>query len=131
MSSSERDEAVLIDFGAGRLLLKINKREWAGLWGPEGYVGYRYRTYYAGLEGDGPFYTDPPYEELSDYKHFVGTITIDRERNRVIVKIKRVMLGRETTDPGSGTYAIKTVRKPGPHETWFFRNAAVPNQHRR
>jgi hypothetical protein len=127
-SSSERDEAILIDFGRGRLMLQINKLEWAGLWGAEGYIGYRYRTYYAGLEGGGPVYADPPYEEISDCSHFLGTITIDRERNRVIVKIKRVNRGRETTDPGSGTYAIKTVRKPGPHETWFFKDRAVQKQ---
>jgi len=116
-------DAVIIDFGPGRTVVQINKKIWTGFLGSEGHVGDRPYTCYAALEGAGPIFTNPRFEELSPF-HSIGTITLDPEHNSVTVNMRRVKSKpgepqKTARTPANGTYKISSVRKPQPGESWF------------
>src|SRR5689334_14466054 len=67
----------------GKSLLDINSRQWGGFWGPEGYVGHRYITYWAGLEGQGPIFHDPHFEDSPSDFNCIGDIVLDMQRREV------------------------------------------------
>ena len=56
-------QCILVEKEPGKLLLGVSKREWGGLYGPEGYVGHHYVAYWAALEGAGPQYVNPHFQD--------------------------------------------------------------------
>ena len=118
------DAAELIEIAPDKTLANITKREWAGFWGPEGYVGYKVYGYTAALSGDGPVFVDPHFVDNPPSFHCVGTITLDRDHKRITVNLRRVVSKEgepETTKPhpANGEYLIESVRKPGKDDAWF------------
>jgi hypothetical protein len=115
---------ILVEKEPGKLLLGFSKREWGGFYGPEGYVGYRYVGYWAALEGDGPEYVNPHFQDNPSEFKCVGTITLDKGQNEATVKMQRVVSKegepeRTTPHPANGTYHIEIVRKAKSYEHWF------------
>jgi hypothetical protein len=122
--TSPTDHAVLIEISPGKSLLEISKRRWAGIWGREGFQGYRNFTYWAALDGDGPVFNNPHFLEFSPEIQSVGTITLDREHNRVTVNMRRVQPKPGKPDgtepsPANGTFIIHSIRKANRGESWF------------
>ena len=109
------DEVHLVDLEPGNMMLSIGKRHWDGFWGIEGYIGFRKSHYYATLEGTGPTFTNPVFEDSPPFP-CVGMITLDREHGRVTIKLQRVISEegkpeRRESHPANGTYPLKSVTK--------------------
>jgi hypothetical protein len=110
------DDIRLIERGAGVSTLNINRARWEGFLGPDGNPGYVYWTYYATLDGDGPIYVNPPFQDMpSDFK-CIGTITLDREHKLVTVNMRRIISApgqpvRTRSHPANGTYKINFIGK--------------------
>ena len=110
------DNVRLLETQPGRMLLDINKSRWEGFVGPDGNPGYMYRVYCATLEGDGPTFINPPFEDSpSDFK-CVGTITLDRAHKLVTVDMRRITSApgqpqQTRPHPANGTYKIDFIGK--------------------
>ena len=121
---NSHDHCVLIEKSPGKLLLAITKPQWGGVFGPHGYVGYETIGYWAALEGSGPVFVNPHFQDNPSRFHCIGTITLDREHNRVTVNMRRMVsdIGkaeRTKPHPANGTYTIESVRKARHDENWF------------
>jgi hypothetical protein len=114
----------LIRKAPGKQLLAITRDEWGGLWGAHGYIGYERVGYWAALEGTGPVYVNPHFQDSpSDFK-CVGTITINQQTNSVTIEMERIVSGsrqpQETIPhPINGRYVIDSIRDARPEEGWF------------
>jgi hypothetical protein len=122
--TSPTDCAVLIDISLGKSLLEISNRRWAGIWEREGFQGCRNYTYWAALDGNGPVFRNPHFREFSPEIQSVGTITLDREHNRVAVNMRRLQPkpgkpDRTEPSPANGTFIIHSIRKANRGESWF------------
>jgi len=80
---SKSDHVTLIEVDSGKLLLAITKSQWGGILGPHGYVGSERVGYWAALEGSGPVFTNPHFQDDPADFRCVGTITLDREHGKV------------------------------------------------
>lgn len=119
-----RTHVALIQVSDDRCLLSVAMRERVGIWGPEGYVGSRTGGFWAALEGNGPVYIDPHFQDYSSDFPCIGSITFDREHHKVTLDMQRVVSKpgeskRTKPHPANGTYAIETIRKARPGESWF------------
>src|SRR5260221_13589992 len=76
-SPRECDHAILFESGPGKLLLAVSRTQWEGFWGPEGYIGNQQTGYWAALEGGGPVFINPHFQDNPSTFHCVGTITLD------------------------------------------------------
>lgn len=122
--SDSSDHAVLIEIEPGKVLLSVNKKIWKGLWGPEGYIGYQRISYWAALNGSGPVFVNPHFQDNPSGFHCVGTIVVDRDHNLVTLDMRRVVSKSSQPDrtaphPANGHYQIDTIRKPQQGENWF------------
>ena len=120
----QRVHITLIRKAPGKQLLSIAKQQRVGIWGPEGYVGYRTVGYWAALEGNGPTFVNPHFQGDSSELPCIGTITLDIAHGKVTILMRRIVskLGEpERTEPHpvNGTYNIEGVRNANPEETWF------------
>ena len=118
---SDQDSVELIKYGPDSFDISINKILWEGIVGIHGYVGYSPSHYWAGLRGSGPVYINPIFQDNPPRIKCVGTITLDRARNSVVVKMNRIISKegeplRTTPHPANGTYPIQSTRKPFPDE---------------
>jgi hypothetical protein len=118
-----RGSIELVELSPGKSLLLIETRQWGGLLGPDGFIGYIHITYMAALEGSGPVFTNPHFSDNPQFR-CVGTITMDRKHNHVIIKMRRIQSKpgeqeRTVSHPANGTYAVGVVRAPKSSETWF------------
>jgi hypothetical protein len=123
-TTTSNDHVALIEVGPGKLLLSVVKKERVGIWGPEGYVASRRAGYWAALEGSGPVFTNPHFQDDSSDLHCVGTITLDREHSMVTLNMQRVISEpgkpqRTKQHPANGIYVIESTRKARPEESWF------------
>ena len=123
--SKDHNYAVLRDLGRGCSEVTIINRQWDGLWGPSGYVGFRDNSYSVVLEGSGPTYINPPFIDNPPCR-CVGTVAVDREHNRVTVDMRRIASKPEEPEhmqlhPANGTYSIRSVIRltPKEQEIWF------------
>jgi hypothetical protein len=129
MGSSTRhvcDGVQLIEHGAAGIELRFCHRYWGGIVGPHGYEGYQTTGYGAALVGVGPRFMNPRFQDNPPDFQCVGSITLDRENNRVVVAMWRVIIvqgkpGRKRAHPANGTYGIESVRKAMPDEEQWFR----------
>ncbi len=122
--SKQREHVVLIRKAHGKQLLSIAKRERVGIWGPDGYVGYRTAGYWAALDGNGPTFVNPHFQDDSSDFRCIGTITLDTEHRKVTIQMRRVLSmpgepERTQPHPANGTYSIETIRDARPEEAWF------------
>ncbi len=122
--SKQREQVVLIRKAPGKQLLSIAKRERVGIWGPDGYVGYRTAGYWAALDGNCPTFVNPHFQDDSSDFRCIGTITIDTEHRKVTIQMRRVLSmpgepERIQPHPANGTYSIETIRDARPEEAWF------------
>ena len=120
--ADRRVHVVLIRKAPGKHLLAISKREWGGVLGPHGFVGYISVGYWAALEGSGPIFVNPHFQDNPSEFQCTGVITLDIEHKRVKVEMRRVAPERggvEKAHPAHGTYTIETIRDSGPDEAWF------------
>jgi hypothetical protein len=110
------DHVELLESGPGEFSLAICKQQWGGLFGPEGFVGYQTWTYWAILKGEGPIFVNPKFTDMpSDYQ-CIGTITLDKAHNVVIVKMSRIVSSpgsplQTKPHPANGTYKIDVIGK--------------------
>jgi len=123
-TTARNAHVALIEVAPGKLLLSVVKEEHVGIWGPEGYVGSRRAGYWAALEGSGPVFTNPHFQDDSSDLRCVGTIALDREHSLVTLNMQRVVSEpgkpqRTKQHPANGTYVIETTRKARPEESWF------------
>jgi len=123
-SSGQREHAVVIRKGPGKLLLSITKQEWRGVYGEHGYEGYRTVGYWAALEGPGPTFANPHFQDNPSGFRCTGTITLDLERMSVTVDMRRIVSGlgepeRTKPHPANGTYSIEEIRDAKLEEAWF------------
>jgi hypothetical protein len=123
-TTTRNDHVTLIEVAPGKLLLAVVKREHVGIWGPEGYVASRRAGYWAALEGSGPMFTNPHFQDDSSDLRCVGTIALDREHSMVTLNMQRVVSEpgkpqRTKHHPANGTYVIESIRKARPGESWF------------
>lgn len=114
-----QDHVDLIEYETGKIDVLITKRLWRGFLGPEGYMGYLPEHFRAGLRGNGPTFVNPLFEDNPPDIHCVGTISLDREHNQVIVKLRRIVSREGETErtvphPANGIYIIQTTRKARP-----------------
>src|SRR4051812_34310944 len=112
------DRADLVEIEAGKTLLAINHREWGGLLGPHGYIGYRSNGYLTALEGSGPVFINPHFLDNPPFIPCIGTITLDREHNKVTVNMRRIVSKpeepvRTKPHPANGTFTIESVKTAG------------------
>jgi hypothetical protein len=119
--NSNHEHADLIVYGPGHVDIEITKRSWAGFWGPEGYVGYQDEHYAAGLRGSGPAFVNPTFIDNPPSFRCVGTIILDREHNKIVVDMRRIVSKsgepeKAKPHPANGTYLIKTMREARPGE---------------
>jgi hypothetical protein len=120
------ESAQLIEHGAAGIELRFCHRYWGGFLGPHGYVGYQTTSFGAALEGVGPTFTNPRFQDNPADFQCVGSITLDREHNRVVIAMWRVISvpgkpDRRNAHPANGTYGIESVRKAMPDEDQWFR----------
>lgn len=123
-NKTQNGQVALVLFAPGKQLLSIAKREKVGIWGPEGYVGSRTAGYWAALEGDGPVFVNPHFQDDSSDLPCVGTIALDMARRTVTLDLHRVVsrpgeAKRTKPHPANGMYHIETVRDARPGEAWF------------
>ena len=123
-SKDEQTHVTLIQLSADKSLLAIAKPERVGIIGPDGYVGWRTAGYWAALQGPGPVYDNPHFQDDSSDLPCIGRITLDRGHNEVTIDMKRVVSksgGMEQTKPhpANGTYVIEQTRTARPGEAWF------------
>jgi hypothetical protein len=121
---NEQDYAKLIDFGQDGVVVLISKREWEGFWGPEGYIGLVKRQYRAGLHGMGPVFVNPRFQDNPPDIHCIGTVTLDREHEKVIIDMRRILSKpgepeRTRPHPANGAYRIESTRRADPDEHPF------------
>lgn len=126
------DGAQLIEHGAAGTELRFCHRYWGGILGPHGYVGYQTTGFGAALEGVGPTFTNPRFQDNPPDFQCVGSITLDLEHNRVVVAMWRVIPvpgkpDRKKAHPANGTYRIESVRKAMPDEQQWFRQWLTKN----
>src|SRR6266487_437349 len=119
-SENSRNHIDLIEYAPGKIDVRITRRQWGGFWGPEGYIGYEKEHYRAGLRGSGRTFTNPEFQDNPPGR-CIGTITLDREHNKVIVNMWRVVSKpgeplRTKAHPANGTYPIASTRKATPGE---------------
>ena len=119
------DGVQLIEHGAIGIELRFCHRYWGGIMGPHGYVGYQTSSYVAALEGVGPTFINPRFQDNPPDFRCVGSITLDRKNNRVVVAMWRVITAPGKPDqkkahPANGTYNIESVRKGMPDEDQWF-----------
>lgn len=93
----------------GKALLDINCHQWDGFWGPEGYTGYRYLTYWATLDGTGPVFHNPHFEDMPPDFRCIGDIILDMEHHEVTLRMRRIISKpgesqRTVRHPANGTY---------------------------
>jgi hypothetical protein len=118
-SPQERNHVDLVEYESGKVDVLITRRLWDGFWGSDGYIGYRPNHFRAGLRGNGPTYTNPIFQDTEPSINCIGSITLDREHNKVIVDMRRIVskLGQpEQTrrHPANGTYSIESTREAMP-----------------
>ena len=97
-------------------MLAVARREWVGIWGPEGWVGYRNEGYWITLNGKGPVFTNPDFYDDPPEYHCIGEVTLDLEHKRVTLAMRRVVSKpgqavRTRRHPANGTYEIESVKK--------------------
>ncbi len=122
--SKQGDHVVLIRKAPGKQLLSIAKRERVGIWGPDGYVGYRTAGYWVALDGNGPTFVNPHFQDDSSDFRCNGSITLDIEHRKVKVEMRRIVSKpgaseRTKPHPANGTYTIEDIRDARPEESWF------------
>jgi hypothetical protein len=122
-STEHQDHVTLIEVGPDKQLLLVTKRYWAGLWGPEGYIGHENATYWIALSGPGPTFVNPHFEGSRFGAGCIGTVVLDREHHRVSLDMRRVIskdgtVNRTKPHPINGAYAIDSVRKAHRGEEW-------------
>jgi len=120
------DNAELIEQGPGETELRFCHRDWGGVMGPHGYVGYQTTSYGAALEGSGPTFTNPIFQDNPPDFKCTGSITLDREHNRVVVAMWRIISApgepdRRQAHPANGTYSIISTRSARRDEQQWFR----------
>jgi hypothetical protein len=123
-NSDPQDHCTLIESGPEKLLLAVNPREWGGFWGIHGYIGYEHIGYWAALAGPGPEFINPHFQDNPASFRCIGTITLDREHNKVTLNMRRIVSEagspqRTKPHPANGTYSIELIRKAKPDESWF------------
>lgn len=123
-TKQSRRSVDLIRNHAGATWVVINTREWGGVFGVDGFVGFENQTYLAKLEGSGPVYTAPFFQDNPFGVKCVGTITLDRKSNKVLVDMHRVVTDpresvRSGPHPANGFYTIGTEREAKPTEKWY------------
>ncbi|HVV71338.1 MAG TPA: hypothetical protein VHI52_07545 [Verrucomicrobiae bacterium] len=123
-SEDARTHVTLIQVSDNRSLLSIAIGERVGIWGPEGYVRSRTAGFWAALEGAGPVYINPHFQDDSSDFPCIGSITVDRDHNKVTLDMHRVLskpgeATRTKPHPANGTYGIEAIRKARPEEAWF------------
>jgi hypothetical protein len=119
--------ADLIQQGSEAAELRFCRRSWGGFLGPHGYIGYENTGYKAGLVGIGPTFTNPIFMDNPGYFHCIGTISLDKERNQVTIKLCRIFSEpgkplQTNSHPANGTYKIITVREAYPDEREAFKS---------
>lgn len=117
--------ATLVIHGSGEIELAFCKRSWQGMVTPHGFGGYEYIVYKAALIGEGPIFSDPPFQDNPPDFHCFGTITLDREHREVTVNMRRGLSkkGEKTRPhPANGTYRVTSERDANAMETEYFRN---------
>ena len=111
-----RDGAILIEQGPSQTELRFWKHSWGGIVGVHGYVGYVTYSCAAALDGSGPIFRNPKFLDNPPDFRCVGTITLDRRRNEVIVEMRRLISKpgepeQGKAHPANGKYRIESVRK--------------------
>jgi hypothetical protein len=119
-------DADIIEHGPDQIEIRFCKRSWGGVVGPHGYVGFITTGYGAALEGKGPIFVNPKFQDNPPDSRCIGIITLDRIHNRVIVDMQRIMSKpgepeQTKPHPANGTYVVKSVRKAMPDEQKWFR----------
>ena len=114
----------LIRKGEGKMLLSITRREWEGVVGPHGFVGYSTVGYWAALDGAGPSFENPHFQDNPSDFRCVGSITVDLVKRSVRIEMKRIVsktgeVERLRPHPVNGTYSIDAVRDAKLEEQWF------------
>ena len=105
----------------GNTWVRIHSRIWEGLYGVEGFKGYRNISYLAKLDGPGPTFTDPPFWDFPPRTSAIGNITLDLEGRVIVLNMRRVVSGfgptaQTTAHPGNGRYPITIDREAKPGE---------------
>jgi len=123
-STGPKRHASLIKTSSDKMWLSITKREWGGVLGPHGYVGHQWYGYCIELDGVGPIFTNPPFHDNPPDFRCVDTVTLDRDHDRVIVNMRRVISKPGAPEhtrphPGNGTYTIESIRSAKTNEYWF------------
>jgi|SRR5947209_17085793 len=118
------EHVVLVRKASDKLLLAITKREWGGLLGLHGYVGYRHVGYWAALGGAGPIFVNPHFQDNPSDFQCKGTITLDTAGRRVTIEMWRIVSKpgepeRIKPHPANGTFTIERLRDARPEEAWF------------
>lgn len=113
--NEQHDHADIVDYGSRGIDVEITKRMWDGFWGAEGYIGYKNEHYKAGLQGDGPVFINPPFQDNPPDIYCIGTITVDRQHGKVTVNMRRIVSKpgerqRTQPHPANGTYPIESTR---------------------
>jgi hypothetical protein len=119
--TADNDHAELVEFGADKVEVKIETKEWGGIFGIHGFVGYQHEEYVATLVGKGPMFTNPEFLDNPPTNRCIGTITLDRQHSRVTVNMWRIISEPgepEKTElhPANGTYPIQSIRQASPLE---------------
>jgi hypothetical protein len=114
----------LIRKGQGKMLLSITRREWEGVAGPHGFVGYSTVGYWTALDGAGPTFENPHFQDNPSDFRCVGSVTLDMVNRRVRIEMKRIVskpgeVERLRPHPVNGIYSIDAVRDAKLEEQWF------------
>jgi hypothetical protein len=117
-----KNHVELFEVKSNIVILSIQHREWSGLFGPHGFGGFENVGYWATLEGAGPKFTNPKFDDNPHGIHCVGTIVLDREHNRVTIDMQRIILSESgktnqiKSHPANGTYRITSVKTREPEK---------------
>jgi len=96
----------------GVQLLNIFHKQWLGGFGPDGFVGYKFVGYWATIEGEGPVYNNPKFEDNPSGIECIGTIKMDLAHNQVTIDMQRIISKpgepqRTEPHPSNGIYPIE------------------------
>lgn len=108
----------VFDDNPGKRMLAITGRQWRGIWGPEGWVGYENSGYWITLEGNGPVYKNPRFQDNPPDFQCIGEVTLDSQHHQVTIEMRRVISKpdepiRTTPHPANGTCDFE-IKKGSP-----------------
>src|SRR3954470_1888817 len=88
-SAPESEHVDIVEHTPSKFTLLISKREWGGITGPHGYVGNEIRHYKAELNGTGPTFINPRFQDNPPDNKCVGKIILDGPHSTVTLDMRR------------------------------------------